>query len=776
MLSALLGLIAMWSTFHFVPLPERLSAPGSAQLQYRDGQPAHVFLASDDRWRIPADLENIDPDYISALLAIEDSRFYFHPGVDPISVLRATAQNLRAGRVISGASTITMQLVRVLEPRPRTFSSKIIETWRAMQLEWHLNKTEILSAYLTFIPFGRNIEGVEAATLSYFGHLPNHLEAHEISVLIAVPQNPTKRSPSTKNLSRLSASRNHIANLLKQKSALNIAPEESVEVSILNRIPPQILLPFPREITHLAQHLRPLIPAGARIKTTLDRNIQQHAKRLLQQRQSRMNTQGITNASVVVIDHQERELRALLGGFNYWDGHDGSQIPSFIVRRSAGSTLKPFLYASGIDKGLLLPSRVFEDIPVNFNGYQPRNYNDELNGLISIEDALSQSLNIPFVSLLRELRLISFLDTLSQAGIHSFRNEIDRLGLSAALGLELTPLELSAAYSTLASGGVYQPTTLFQQGLMDDELREKLERKVFGPQFKSTREVLSPAASWLTSTALKMRDRPDFPDRRSHVEKLPSIAWKTGTSFGFRDAWTAGWGAMHQVTIWFGNLDYTPSVHLLGSASAAPLLFDILEVIEDQPLPSTAPEDVIPVSVCSYSGLPPSNACPTTNTSFGRVDRIPAKVCPYHHHILVNVSGQRVTPSCTTETTEQRSVLLPSSSYLRWSKLPTELPEIADSCLQHNTLNQLALSIRAPSSNRIVFLLPDTPAEQQAIPLIAEFADTKAPLYWYDNGEFIGRATAQEQLIWVPSLGTHTLVVETSSGQRSSRLITVEHL
>ena len=245
-----------------------------------------------------------------------------------------------------------MQLVRVLEASTRTLSSKIVGPGELCSSNGTSTK-KILAAYLTFIPFGRNIEGIEAAALSYFGHLPNHLEAHEIAVLIAVPQESTKRSPSATDLSRLRGSRNHIASLLKQKSALNIAPEESLEVSILNRMPPQVLLPFPRGNTHLAQHLRPLIPAGARIRTTLDRQIRGQAKRLLQQRQGRMNEQGITNASV---NHYRSPRSRTSGGAwraDYWDGLDGSQILASWFDALLARTLKPFLYASGIDKGLL---------------------------------------------------------------------------------------------------------------------------------------------------------------------------------------------------------------------------------------------------------------------------------------------------------------------------------------------------------------------------------------------------------------------------------------
>ena len=296
------GLISLFLLIlsFYMPMPERINTSHSTFLLYRDGTPAHVFLASDDRWRIEVKLENIDPIYVDTLLGIEDKRFFIHQGFDPISISRAIVQNVSSFEIVSGASTITMQLVRVLEPRPRNIFSKVIETWRAMQLEYFFSKEEILEMYLTFIPFGRNIEGIEAGSLAYFGHRPNQLEPHEIAILIAVPQNPNIRYPSEKNKKTLRAARNHIANLMWEKELIPYTKNLSVD-DIQSKSIPTSLQSFPREIPHLAMFLRTKITEGAQETLTLDKEAQRIARSTLHSYQDKMKKKGILNGCILYL-------------------------------------------------------------------------------------------------------------------------------------------------------------------------------------------------------------------------------------------------------------------------------------------------------------------------------------------------------------------------------------------------------------------------------------------------------------------------------------------
>jgi penicillin-binding protein 1C len=299
------GLAAAW----LVPLPERLSSPHSVVIEYRDGTPAHVFLAPDERWRVPTRTQDIDPAYLRALLALEDKRFRYHPGVDPLAVGRAVFSNVTKGRRVSGASTLTMQLVRVLEPRPRTLFSKVIESFRAVQLELRMSKEDILAAYLQFVPYGRNVEGVEAAALAYFGHRATHLSPAEIATLLAVPQNPNRRFPTPENAARLKAARDGVARRLLDEEALPLGPTqapttpEAVLAEVRSTEVPTALKAFPREAPHAAVWLRAQRPELSRLRTTLDAGTQRLAERLMRDAASSLSTRGVHNGVAVVVDH-----------------------------------------------------------------------------------------------------------------------------------------------------------------------------------------------------------------------------------------------------------------------------------------------------------------------------------------------------------------------------------------------------------------------------------------------------------------------------------------
>ncbi|MEZ4461198.1 MAG: transglycosylase domain-containing protein [bacterium] len=338
----------------WVPLPARLSEGDSVVVAWRDGTPAHVFLSPDDKWRIRVETDDVSPAYIDALLAFEDQRFWSHPGVDLIAIARAFLSNLSAGRTVSGASTLTMQVVRLLEPRPRTLASKVIEAFRAVQLEMHLSKRQILEEYLRLAPFGRNVEGVEAASWAYFRHRARDLTADEIAVLLAVPQSPTARFPSANNRARLRAARDSIARRLLDEGLLPrgtgegaVGPEALLDDIVASPVP-ESLEAFPREIPHAAYWLRHRHPSKAFIQTTLDAATQRVVEQQVARRFEEAQRVGVHNVSVVVVDHATVEARALVGNFTF-DLQPGAQIPGFDVPRSPGSLLKPFVTAAAID-------------------------------------------------------------------------------------------------------------------------------------------------------------------------------------------------------------------------------------------------------------------------------------------------------------------------------------------------------------------------------------------------------------------------------------------
>ncbi len=750
--AAAIGLVlaAIFAAIGTAPLPARLTTAPSTVVTWRDGTFAHVFLAPDDRWRIPAAPDGgkaaIDPAYVEALLAYEDKRFRWHPGVDPIAVARAVAVNLRAGRVETGASTLTLQLVRMLEPRPRTMTSKLIEAVRALTLELRLSKQEILAAYLTFAPYGGNVEGVRAASWAYFGHDADHLTQDEIAVLLAVPQDPG-RAPG-RDPARLTAGRDAVLR--------RIAPD-----AVASEPVPTKVVPFPREIPHLAVWLHRRAPGEIWLNTTLDRGRQGQAERAIAAVADDRRLQGIRHTTAIVVEHTTGDVVALVGGFAFGDGA-GTQIPAFDHPRSPGSALKPLLYALAIDRGLALPEYLVPDVPRAYGTYTPENYDGSFDGVVGLESALSRSLNLPFVYLLENLRVEPFLGTLRAMGATHLVGKPGHYGLSlAAGGIELTPMEMVSIYATFGAEGVSRPLRILQ-----DEAESRGIR------------VLSPGAVWLTRRALVLKDRPDFPARWKVSSAPRGIAWKTGTSFGHRDAWAAGWDTRYAAVVWMGNLDNRSAIDLVGANAAGPVLFDVLEALADpRAVPPERPADLAAVEVCSYSGHLPGAACPTTRVAYAPGEHVPTATCPYHVFRDVDMaSGLAVTPSCRTgRTWERRSFVVWPPSVRRFladthHQLP-EPPSWAPGCAP--SADAVPPRIITPADNQVAVLIPGLPAEEQELPLVADVDRPGARLTWFVDGEAVGTAAGDERVWWIPTLGRHELVVVDDAGGMARRWLEV---
>lgn len=760
-----LALASAW----VVPLPERLAERPSTVVHWADRGVAHVFLAPDERWRIAASPSSVDPDYVRCLLAFEDTRFFYHPGVDPIAIGRAVVSNLQAGRVVSGASTLTMQLVRLVEPRPRRLSSKAIEALRAVQLELRLSKKEILAAYLTFTSYGRNLEGLEAAAWAYFGHSAAQLSPDEIAVLLAVPQRPSQRHPTPTNARRLESARNEIARRLVGAGALAPAPGEDT-AALLARIAaapsPSTTRPMPREVPHAARWLATQNPQQLAIDTTLDRGTQRLVERVLDASRGDLVGRGIHNGAVVIVDHQTFEVRALVGNLDFWDSTHGGQIAAFAIPRSPGSALKPFVFAMAIDRGLALPEHLVADVPSAWGGWRPENADGQFAGLVSLAAALSSSLNIPFVHLLGELGVEPFLATLQAAGASGANADPARLGLAAAVGAaELTPLEVASLYATLAAEGRSRTLAVLRSD---------------ADPARPSRVAFSPGATYLTRRVLARRDRPDFPTRRELTGAPARIHWKTGTSWGRRDAWAAGSGPQHTAVVWLGNVDASPSVDLVGAEAAGPILFDLLEALRE-PLRTprrTAPSsDLGPVSVCSWSGYLPTPACPERREVLALAAQVPTRTCPYHVRVDVDLErGLALNPGCRAgrpwETRTFLRLPAPVARFMadRHRILPAP-PSLAPECTAAGVAR--APRITSPPNGQVLVLVRGIPDDRQEVPLDAETERPGAKLSWFVDGEWLGTVTSPERLWWLPTAGEHELLVMDETGRSSRRSVTV---
>ena len=778
-LSGSLFLVVGISLAHIIPLPSRLYSEDSTLVVYRDGSPAHLFLAPDERWRVGMPVEEIDRHYIDALIALEDQRFWSHPGVDPVAITRAALSNISRGKVVSGASTITMQLVRVLEPRERTLYSKCVEALRAVQLEVLLSKEEILFHYLRFAPYGRNIEGIDAASMAYFGHRADALSNAEIATLLAVPQAPNTRYPSSRNLKRLSAARAQIASELLAADMLFVSvdkaqtKQQAYDALIVDPVPPE-LLPFPREIPHLAQWLRHQADASSAggageriIRTSIDRTLQSNLERLVAERQRELYHKEIFNGAVVVADHQHHKIVGVVGNLGFGD-EKSLQMQAFRLPRSTGSLLKPVITAMAIDDGAAHPEQLVKDVPVHRKTWSPQNFSGQFHGVVKLGDALVKSLNIPFILLIEELTPERLLAVLSRAHFEHLNHAPNHYGLGIAVGgVEATPVELVGLYATFANGGMYQPLSLV-------DLPES-SRKGQEPT-----RLWSSGANWLVSEVLSERERPDLPWRADLPVEKWKIHWKTGTSNNHRDAWSVGYGGDYTVAVWLGNLDGSSSPALVGSQVASPLMFDVMESIlppelEEQSAPDS---ELVEVEVCQYSGFVPTEACPHRKMIKAPVSSVPVEKCSFHKQIDVLVdTGEMTRKGCQQgRAVRQEAVLYFEPDVLPYTSTQdrsmTQLPAWAPGCAPQSA--ERAPEILTPQRGQRILLIPGIPAERQRVPLSAQSNATRSDLSWFMDGEFLGSTHNREQLWWVPLVGVHEMIVMDDTGKASRRELGVE--
>ncbi len=745
-LLAAAALAAAW----LVPLPERLHSPGSRVIEYADGSPMCVFLSPDDKWRAPVYLDEIDPLYLKALVAYEDKRFYYHLGVDPLALARAVRQNLSNREVVSGASTITMQLVRILEPRPRTIGSKIIEALRAAQLEARMDKEEILEAYLQFAPFGKNLDGVESAALAYFGHRAKNLSPLEVCYLLSVPQRPNDRYPSPENAAQAKEVIARISGLLEEKGVLD---ERQAARAREGEVPTE-LKPFPRDALHAAYFLYGG-RGGDRVRSAIERDVQAAVEDALASYRTEYAGMGVHNASVVVIESRTGRVVAAAGNFDFYDSEHGGQNVGFNAPRSPGSTLKPFVYAMAIDRGLALPEYLVPDVPVRYAGYEPINYDHKFRGLVRLDDSLSQSLNVPFVNLTRDLGLESFIDFLKAGGIKGLKSEPGYYGLSISIGAcDMTLAELTGLYAALDAGGEYRKLAW----TMDET-------------DSSPKRILSPGASYLTRAALTIRDRPDFP-KRKRAGRPAGVFWKTGTSARHRDAWALGGNGKYAAGVWTGNFDGSPSRYLVGADRSGPILFDVLESLPAEK-DGQRPPDLVQVKVCAFSGHLAGPSCPSVRKAWAVKSAVPRDYCPYHKTYEVDVeTGYRVNPLCRGGArTENRTFTILPSNARGWieeqSVAAYSPPPLAPYCRRAAARDDGPLIV-SPRSEAVFLIIPGLKAERQEIPLEAVTGTGTGELYWFVDGRLHAAAPPTEKLWLSPEPGNHELRVMNEAGKSHS--------
>ena len=573
--TGLAGLLLFFTLDFFFPV--QTTVPYSTIITARDGSILHAFLSRDDKWRMYAELSEITPTLRDAILFKEDKYFRYHPGFNPVAMLRAAGRNLLTGRRTSGASTITMQTVRLLEPRDRTYGNKLLELFRAVQLEVHYSKDEILQLYLNLIPYGGNIEGLKSASLLYFGKPPVLLSLAELTTLTIIPNRPSSLRLGVRN-ALIVQERNRWLDRFRRATLFDeeiLTDAQNEPLKAYRREAPQLA-------PHLARRLRAENPNTPIVRSTLNPTIQATAEQLILRYADRIRAVNIHNAAVLVVDNKTREVVAYVGSSDFTNAFDGGQVDGIRAVRSPGSALKPLLYGLAFDAGVITPKTKLADVPTNFGNYEPDNYDRRFNGPVTAEFALANSLNIPAVALLKEIGTSTLIATLQKAGFSAIKKQKKDLGLSMILGgCGVTLEEMTRLYTALANGGkLNELKTKAPPAPEGGATGDSNSGASKAPPSGAGGAILSPEAAYLVTHTLTQITRPDLPNNFDNSYHLPRIAWKTGTSYGRRDAWSMGYNQRYTIGVWVGNFSGVGVAELSGANTATPLLFQLFNVLD----------------------------------------------------------------------------------------------------------------------------------------------------------------------------------------------------
>ncbi|NMM50400.1 penicillin-binding protein 1C [Marinigracilibium pacificum] len=757
-----------------IPLPKPLfQSPHSTTLYSKNGKLLNVSIADDEQWRFP-ESDSIPEKYKKSLMLFEDEYFYNHPGVNPVSIFRAIRQNITAGRTVSGGSTISMQVVRMAYGnQSRTKFQKLKEILAAFKLELFYSKEEILKSYADNAPFGGNIVGISAASYKYFGRPPHQLSWAEAATLAILPNDPSSIFPG-KNQPLLLKKRNTLLEKLAERKLISeeelyFAKEESL---------PSGTVTLPNHASHLLTRSKKEGNNGTKVNTTLDERIQIKSEEILNEYSNRLSQNQIHNAAAIIINIEDGSTIAYIGNSNKKGDH-GQHVDIVTSKRSPGSLLKPFLYALSVDKSLISPYQLLPDIPVFYNGFAPKNFDKKYRGAVYANDALASSLNVPFVHLLQDYGYEQFHIDLKKIGFKSFNKPADHYGLSIILGgAETTLWELSAAYAGMKRA---------MDNYLDRPLNKGYSAADYHPNFylqKSSKEsepeldnrgILNPSSVWFTLDAMQMLNRPDSESGWERFASSQKIAWKTGTSYGFKDAWAIGLTDNHLVGVWIGNADGEGRPGLTGVSAAAPLMFKLFDVIGGQLnlIDPFGQEKII----CVESGMPASKICTNTTTI-----ALPGSIketaqCTYHKLVhLDKVKERRVNSSCYSVSEIQNVpffILPPVQAYYFKQFNPgyRSLPSFSEDCEQNQQKTFFDLIY---PNNYVKVHIPKEQAGNKGQTIFeAAHENSNTKIYWHIDSEYLGYTIRDHKMGISATPGKHLLTVIDENGNQIKQLFEV---
>ena len=750
--------------------PLSTHAPQSVAVYDRHGSLLRLTLASDDRYRLWLPLAEISPKLIDGVLLHEDAWFRWHPGVNPVSLVRGAWSTYVAADARIGGSTLTMQLARLLgRLDTRSPRGKLVQIGHAIWLEARYSKDEILEAYLNLAPYGGNIEGVGAASLIYFDKPADQLTLPEALTLAVLPQAPARRGRPAGDADgsiigpALAAARDRLYQRLRQSGLADSADDALMELPLRLRAPASLPFAAPHFVERVLSERWRRVEAQPRLDTTLDLTLQRLAEQRVTSHLARWRSKGLRNAVVMLVDTRDMGVRVLVGSADYFDRDIAGQVNGALAKRSPGSTLKPFIYGLALDQGVLHPATVLRDVRSAFGPFMPENFDGRFLGPVTATEALVRSRNIPAVLVAAQLRKPGFYDFLRSAHISRLASA-EHYGLALVLGGgEVTMEELMQLYTMLGNDGSWRPLRFIEATPNPDG-----------------HSLLSAEAAFIVRDMLAKNPRPDLGTLAQ--TDAPRVSWKTGTSWGFRDAWSAGLVGPYALVVWLGNFDGHGNPALVGVDAAAPLFFSIVDALHaahvdlSEP-PRRWPLNLRRVEICRASGDLPNSWCPKRGDTWFIPGVSPIRVSRIHRAIQVDrttgepVCGARDSASVRTEVYE----FWPSDLAAVYAQagIPRRKPPRGAECAGAEHWLGSAPQITSPLRATAYALRVSRP-EQSQIDLEASADADVARLYWFAGSSYLGDSPVGGALAWTPTgAGLHHLRVVDDHGRVAEREVEV---
>lgn len=768
------GITAILLIFFWFSIPLKLfNSPTSYVVEDKDGNLMNASIAADGQWRFPYDVK-VPEKFILCITTFEDQRFYYHFGIDPFAICRAIKRNFAHRGVTQGGSTLTMQLVRLSRHnKSRNIWQKIIEAIEAIRVEFSYSKTEIMALYTSNAPFGSNVVGLDAASWRYYGRGAEKLSWGEMAVLAVLPNSPSLVHPG-KNSQILLKKRNDLLERLMHNKIIDLT---TCDLAKLEPLPSE-----PKSLPQFAPHLLQRFKEEAAsqglkytiIRSTLDINLQKNVTDIILQHHNALKQNKINNACALVLNVESGNVISYVGNVPDKNIEIESDVDVIKAWRSPGSTLKPILYAAMLSQGMILPNSLVADIPTQIGGYAPQNFDLTYDGAISASKALSRSLNVPAVRLLQQFKYEHFYQVLKACGITTLNRPADSYGLSLILGgSEVSMWDLAGVYASMARSLIHQKSNKGICTTTDFHAPNYFPDYNPGDQSRSNMMSMDPTSIWFTFEAMQEVVRPGEEGLWQQFSSAERIAWKTGTSFGFRDGWAIGVTPKNVVAVWVGNCDGEGRPGLVGVQTAAPIMFDIFRL-----LPSTdwfkVPEDnFIYLPVCRQSGMRANTDCTDIDTILEPPNSYKSPLCLYHKVIHLDATAQfRVNDNCVSPVNmihKSWFILPPAMEWYYKAKNHDyiSLPPFRNGCAPDELVKTMEI-LYPPADDKIYVPLELNGKRGKTI-FSAAHRKPGSKIFWSIDNQYLGTTINFHQLAVDPEIGTHIVTLVDQSGLSISR-------